>query len=161
MYQGTRVRLQNVRLYIRLLTINISNFARIVNFFADPYAVRELLTSPGPHGGLPLDRFILLPLDITTPHELPFPIYKDKVDPSFSSANSPSVAVGKSPLVHFTSSFLESTRDIMLQFGKDAMELHDIVAVWCAIENPPIKEGLPNTLGMGWKTRTRSFDIEW
>ncbi|KAG5730996.1 hypothetical protein E4T56_gene12947, partial [Termitomyces sp. T112] len=56
---------------------------------------------------------------------------------------------------HFTSSFLERTREIMVSFGKDAMELHDIVAVWCAIENPP-----GCSLSRGWKTRSRIFDIE-
>ncbi|RDB25389.1 Inosine-uridine preferring nucleoside hydrolase [Hypsizygus marmoreus] len=125
------------------------------NFFADPYAVKELLISSEHHTGLPLDRFIMLPLDITTPHELPFPSYKAKIDPSFDSSAAPSVADGKLPLTHFTSSFLERTREIMLQFGKDAMELHDIVAVWCAIENPP---GL--SLSDGWKARSRLFDIE-
>ncbi|KAG6844412.1 hypothetical protein H0H87_007067 [Tephrocybe sp. NHM501043] len=43
----------------------------------------------------------------------------------------------------------------MLSFGKDAMELHDIAAVWCAIENPPDCELFP-----GWRTRSRIFDIE-
>lgn len=97
----------------------------------------------------------MLPLDITTPHELPFPVYKDEVDPSFDSPANPSKADDKSPLVHFTSSFLEQTRHIMLQFGKDAMELHDIVTVWCAIENPP---GLD--LNTNWGETLRDFDIE-
>ena len=106
-------------------------------------------------GGLPLDRFILLPLDITTPHELPFPLYNSKVDPSFESPANISTASHKSPLIHFTSAFLEKTREIMLQFGKDAMELHDIVAVWCAIENPPDVD-----IASGWKGERRIFDIE-
>ncbi|KAF5385876.1 hypothetical protein D9615_002374 [Tricholomella constricta] len=123
------------------------------NFFADPYAVKDLLLSLEPHSGLPLDRFVLVPLDITTLHELPFPVYQERVDPSFDSfANT---SLGKPPLVHFTSSFLERTREIMIKFGKDAMELHDIVAVWCAIENPPNLE-----LSAGWKARTRFFDVE-
>ncbi|KAF8070328.1 Inosine/uridine-preferring nucleoside hydrolase domain-containing protein [Lyophyllum atratum] len=123
-------------------------------FFADPYAVKDLLLSSEPRLGLPLDRFILLPLDVTTPHELPFPKYKEEIDPTFDSSAIPSLPVGKSPLVHFTSSVLERTREIMLKFGKDAMELHDIVAVWYAIENPPGLD-LPT-----WRTRTRVFDIE-
>lgn len=133
------------------------------NFFADPFAVRELLTPGTPQLGIPLNRFLLLPLDITTPHELPFPFYKAKVDPVFESAAKPSQAEGKSPLVHFTSSFLERTREIMIEFGKDAMELHDIVAVWCAIENPPV-HGEPEvavpTLQRGWKAVKRVFQIE-
>jgi len=124
------------------------------NFFADPFAVKELLASDR---GLPFDRFIMLPLDITTPHELPFPLYKLKVDQGFNSSAIPSVAIQKSPLVHFTSSFLERTREIMLQFGKDAMELHDVVAVWCAIENPP---AAGFNLAPGWNGKSRIFDIE-
>jgi hypothetical protein len=126
----------------------------LVNFFADPFAVKELLLSDS---GLPLERFILLPLDITTPHELPFPLYNSKVDPAFDSSANPSVHSHKSPLNHFTSSFLEETRELMLQFGKDAIELHDIVAVWCAIENPP---AIDFTIAPGWEGRTKFFDIE-
>jgi hypothetical protein len=135
-----------------------------VNFFADPYAVKEVLLPSHPEAGIPLDRFILAPLDITTPHELPFSIYKEKVDPLLETSASPSVGTcGKPPLTHFTSSFLEMTREIMSGFGKDAMELHDIVAVWCAIDNPPVAneggDGMP-TLRKGWKGLKREFDIE-
>lgn len=133
------------------------------NFFADPYAVRELLTPPKSQIRLPLNRFLLLPLDITTPHLLPFPEYKSKVDPAFESTSTPSKPDGKPPLVHFTSSFLERTREIMLEFGTDGMELHDIVAVWCAIENPPVQneaiEAIPK-LQTGWKANKRKFEIE-
>ncbi|KAI0775682.1 nucleoside hydrolase [Trametes elegans] len=133
------------------------------NFFADPYAVKELLVPTDPGYGFPLERFILLPLDITTPHELSFPHYKAAVDPAFESTASPSQPEGKPPLVHFTSSFLERTREVMVEFGKDAMELHDIAAVWCAIENPPVTEeaaGALPALRQGWKAARRRFDIE-
>ncbi|KIY46213.1 nucleoside hydrolase, partial [Fistulina hepatica ATCC 64428] len=128
------------------------------NFFADPFAVKELLLNPDK--GLPLDRFLLLPLDITTPHELPFELYKWYVDPDFQDS---SVAIsGKPPISRFTSAFLERTREIMLQFGKDAMELHDIVAVWCAIENPPYPDASEKNFNLqeGWKAMPRLFDIE-
>lgn len=131
-----------------------------VNYFADPYAVRELLISSDLHPILPRERFIMLPLDITTPHELPFPVYKDVVDPTFVNTSKPSLASNKAPLVHFTSSFLERTREIMLQFGKDAMELHDIVAIWCAIEHPPFPDSQPMTFARGWQAHARVFDIE-
>ena len=131
-----------------------------VNFFADPYAVKELLISTPLHQGLPLNRFVLLPLDITTPHELPFPEYKRDVDPAFHNSSLPSISHNKSPLTHFTSSFLERTREIMLQFGKDAMELHDVVAVWCAIENPPLLDTAPMALAPDWQGCMRIFDIE-
>ncbi|KAL1696264.1 Inosine/uridine-preferring nucleoside hydrolase domain-containing protein [Schizophyllum commune] len=128
------------------------------NFFADPFAVKELLIPTRLGDGIPLDRFLLMPLDITTPHELPFDVYRSKVDPTFESA--PGAAAGKGPLTHFTSAFLERTREIMLQFGKDAMELHDIVAVWCAIANPPQPEGQMPELSPGWAATGRAFDIE-
>jgi len=126
------------------------------NFYADPFAVRELLL-PSEDGEtrLPLDRFLLLSLDITTDHELSFPLYRQLVDPAFSSSLQPSVQSGKAPLHHFTSSVLERTREIMLQFGKDGMEMHDVVAVWCAIENPP-SAPLKNE----WIVSERKFDVE-
>ncbi|KDR75339.1 hypothetical protein GALMADRAFT_227002 [Galerina marginata CBS 339.88] len=130
------------------------------NFFADPYAVKELLLSTPLHKGLPLDRFLMLPLDITTRHELPFPVYAEVVDPAFENTLIPSSPHEKPFLTHFTSSFLERTREIMLQFGKDAMELHDIVAVWCAIEHPPFADGEPVTLAGGWQGSRRVFEIE-
>ncbi|KAI0344690.1 nucleoside hydrolase [Trametopsis cervina] len=131
------------------------------NFFADPYAVRALLNPEDPNKGIPLDRFILLPLDITTPHELPFPFYVEHVDKDFTDTKNPSLPTLKSPLVHFTSSFLERTREVMLSFGKDAMELHDIVAVWYALENPPspTSSGI-NSLTDGWKAVMRHFQVE-
>jgi len=130
------------------------------NFFADPYAVKELLISSPLHQGLPLNRFLLLPLDITTPHELPFPEYKKHVDPAFHNSSLPSISHNKSPLTHFTSSFLERARENMLQFGKDALELHDIVAVWCALENPPFSDDVPMVLTSDWQGCSRIFDIE-
>ncbi|KAG2078776.1 nucleoside hydrolase [Suillus decipiens] len=132
------------------------------NVFADPYAAKELLVPTDSISGLPLDRVVLAPLDITSSHELPFPHYTQKVDPAFKSTAQPSNADGKSPLVHFTSSVFERTREIMLEWGKDAVELHDIVAIWCAIENPPEINpagGLPG-MSTGWVVAERTFDIE-
>lgn len=130
------------------------------NFFADPYAVKELLISTPLHQGLPLNRFLMLPLDITTLHQLPFPEYKELIDPAFHNPSLPSSSHNKSPLVHFTSSFLEKTREIMLKYGCDAMELHDIVAVWCALENPPFPDDAPMVLAPNWQGCNRIFDIE-
>ncbi|EJF65363.1 nucleoside hydrolase [Dichomitus squalens LYAD-421 SS1] len=135
------------------------------NVFADPFAVKELLTPDDLEQGLPLNRFLLLPLDITTPHEIRFPYYKEMVDPAFESTAFPSQPEGKPPIVHFTSSFFERTREVMRQFGKDAMELHDIAAVWCAIENPPVRDEDPDpaalpVLQQGWKAMRRKFGVE-
>ncbi|KAI9569734.1 nucleoside hydrolase [Boletus coccyginus] len=133
------------------------------NFFADPFATKDLLCPVVPGSGLPLERVLLATLDVTTPHELPFPFYIRHIDPTFDSTWRPSVGLGKTPLTHFTSSVLEHTREIMVTFGKDALELHDVVAVWCAIENPPetvVEENALPGLSPGWAAVKRKFDIE-
>ena len=129
--------------------------------------MRELLFPTLPTLGIPLSRFVLIPLDVTTPHELPFPYYAKVVDTSFVSTAKPSQPQGKDPITHFTSSFLERTREVMVSFGKDAMELHDIVVVWCAIENPPEREEIEDqdgshiaVLSEGWQAVHRKFEIE-
>jgi len=134
----------------------------LVNFFADPHAVYDVLTPAIPDQGFPHERFILVPLDVTTSHEMPFPVYKAEVDPEFENTTSPSNPARKTPLVHFTSAFLERTREVMLSFGKDVMELHDPLAVWFAIENPPGKEstGQSPVLSQGWRTTRRQFRVE-
>ena len=133
-----------------------------VNFFADPHAVHDVLTPAIPDQGFPHERFILLPLDVTTPHEIPFPVYKSEVDPDFENTSFPSDPTKKPPLLHFTSAFLERTREVAISFGKDALELHDPVAVWFAIENPPGKEstGQSPVLKHGWATTRRQFQVE-
>ncbi|THH32284.1 hypothetical protein EUX98_g1908 [Antrodiella citrinella] len=125
------------------------------NFLADPFAVHDLLVSPTVN--FPLSRFILLPLDITTPHEVSFPEYIARVDPLFKDQVRP--ASGRNPLVHFTSAFFERTREVMLEFGKDAIELHDIAAVWCAIAKPTLPD-LPGNDDHSWKFNKRQFQIE-
>lgn len=127
--------------------------------------MKELLEPPTlifPHS-----RWLLIPLDITTPHELPFPLYEQRIDRAFGSTSQPSEAQGKAPIVHFTSAFLERTREVMKMFGKDAMELHDIVAVWCACDNPPASDeevkqvgGAVRALHQGWAAVPRRFQVE-
>ncbi|KAJ3851912.1 nucleoside hydrolase [Lentinula lateritia] len=135
-----------------------SNRILLVNFYADPFAARDLLGPKPPYKfPLPLDRFLLLPLDITTPHRLPFPLYQKRVDSCFGSSQA-----SPKPVTRFSSSFLTHTRQVMNEYEQDAMELHDIVAIWCAIYFPPF----PNDLHMeeesvrGWKAAKRLFDIE-
>lgn len=124
-----------------------------VNFFADPHAVNEVLISPTTR--LPLARVLLLPLDITTNHLLPFFSYTSRIDPAFA-IDRPSVPTAKTHLTHFTSAFLRRTRGVMRAYGKDAMELHDIAAVWAAIAYPPGLEGS----APGWTARRRLFQME-
>lgn len=141
-------------------------FSDAVNFFADPFAVKELLEPTSPSEGFPAERFLLLPLDTTTPHEIPFLHYKEHVDPDFDSTAHPSDPTKKTPLAHFTSAFLERTREVMQLFGKDAMELHDIVAVWCAIDNPPpsdeelVQAKFTPVLKKPWAGVHRTFQVE-
>ncbi|KAI9457887.1 nucleoside hydrolase [Russula earlei] len=124
------------------------------NFLADPHAVDEVLISPTTR--LPPARVLLLPLDVTSAHLLPFRGYAARVDPAFA-ADEPSVPAAKTPVAHFTSAFLRRTRSVMRAYGRDAMELHDIVAVWAAIAHPP---GLPEGSAPGWTARRRVFRIE-
>ncbi|KAH9055466.1 nucleoside hydrolase [Lactarius vividus] len=123
------------------------------NFFADPFAVTEVLRSATTR--LPLERVLLLPLDITCLHTLPFPAYSKYVDPAFAE-DTPSVLAGKTPLTHFSSAFFRRTRHVMRARGQDGMELHDIAAVWAAITHPPGLEGA----APGWIVRQRRFDME-
>ena len=66
-----------------------------------------------------------MPLDFTTPHALPWDLYRKRVDPTFSTPASPSKAGdgGKTQLAHFTSAILERTAEVMRTYGKDEMEL--------------------------------------
>jgi inosine-uridine nucleoside N-ribohydrolase len=137
----------------------------IVNFYADPYAVREVLgldtSSSAPH--FPLDRFVLCPLDLTTKHGLSMGTYAERIDPLFKNSTTPSEEGSKPAIHHFTSSVLERTKDVLEQLGIYDLHLHDPLAVWCAIENPPVKEekgdGMP-VMQKGWECTPRMFDIE-
>ena len=124
-----------------------------VNFFADPFAVAEVLTSATTR--LPPERVLLLPIDITASHFLPFATYSTYVDPTFAT-DTPSVQVGKTPLTHFSSAFFRRMCHVMRAHGLNGMELHDIAAVWAAITHPPGLEGT----APGWTVRRRRFEME-
>lgn len=113
----------------------------------------EVLISPTTR--IPLERVLLLPLDITSTHLLPFSSYTACIDPAFA-IDRPSVPTAKTHLTHFTSAFLRRTRGVMCAYGKDAMELHDIAAVWAAIAYPPGLKGF----APGWTVRRRLFQME-
>ena len=96
--------------------------------------MKELLVDE--QAPVPKERFLILPLDITTPHELPFPVYTERVDTTFPSTTTTTTTTAwnstgsvaathlrSNPVVHFTSAFLRRTRTVMREFGKDAMEL--------------------------------------
>lgn len=121
----------------------------------------------------------MLPLDLTTSHELPFSEYKKWIDPAFADTSSPSKPEAKSLLTHFTSSILEQTAEVlktilylydlsdgnsqvMRGFGVDAVQLHDPITVWCAICNPPVQDDMTKgrPLRNGWGGQKRLFQVE-
>lgn len=81
------------------------------NLFADPYAGAYLFSLPPAEAV----NIVVCPLDITTPHAVPFPILmRDEA------------ARGKSPLLDFVVAFLGRVRGIYESLGLgDAMEMHD------------------------------------
>ena len=97
------------------------------NIFNDPFAAKELFeadpsinpTSPF----LPLDRVLLIPLDITSTHTLFYPTYTSLVDPSFIYGQDVKRVREKYPLTYFTSAFLQGMRAETIQSGgRDALE---------------------------------------
>lgn len=80
------------------------------NYYADPYAAKTLFA-------LALPNLYIFPLDLTSYLTLPFSLYTSAVDPSFSDTPSPSSPAEKAPLTHFTSSFLERTRESCASSG--------------------------------------------
>ncbi|WOO78615.1 putative protein [Vanrija pseudolonga] len=112
------------------------------NCFADPYAFAYLLDEVK-KGAF---RLVFAPLDITSPHMIPF---SDLLHP----ADGPTKPT---PLQAFTTSFLTRVRGLQAKFGlPDAMEMHDPVAVWYAIGN----RGSPE-LAAGWSVKGRQFAVE-
>lgn len=113
------------------------------NSFADPYAF-DLVLEAVKRGEF---RLTFAPLDITTPHSVPFPslLFPD-ADPKDER------------LKAFTTAFLTRVRGLQAQFGNpDAMEMHDPLSMWYAVENA----GRPNgDLAPGWAVTPREFTIE-
>lgn len=109
------------------------------NCFADPYAADQILTAVKQG----LFNLIMCPLDITTPHQIPF---FDLISPS----SDPSTPIRK-----FVSAMLGRVRELQASFGlPDAMEMHDPVAVWYAIAHAGPSPA------PGWSLRPRDFKIE-
>lgn len=125
------------------------------NTYADPVAASTIFS-------LGCSSLHLFPLDITTPHTLPFDLYALLVDEHFVDTLTPSRAHMKAPLVHFTSAFLERTREVVRRFGGVEMEMHDPLVVWAAIEwsrsgGKVVKEG---QFAPGWKWERKEFEVE-
>ncbi|GMK58442.1 hypothetical protein CspeluHIS016_0504740 [Cutaneotrichosporon spelunceum] len=108
------------------------------NCFADPYAF-DILRVAAKCGEF---SFVFAPLDVTTSHIIPF------CDLIHDGEN-------RTPLETFTTAFLHRVRGLQSRFGlPDAMEMHDPVAVWYAIENPP------RVVRKGWAVTGREFGVE-
>ena len=133
------------------------------NCFADPYAATMMLDACK-RGEITL---IMAPLDLTTPHTIPF---SDLIDPSTgrpptsspaassSSAPNGSDSLPPGPLKTFVSTMLMRVRGLHVSFGlPDAMEMHDPVAVWYALSNVERPAGQP---GSEWRLRPRDFRVE-
>jgi inosine-uridine nucleoside N-ribohydrolase len=117
------------------------------NCYADPYAASMMLEAVK-SGLFPM---FLAPLDITTPHQIPF---SDLIHSSYPDNPDPSLT----PLQHLTSAMLGRVRGLHVSFGlPDAMEMHDPVAVWYAIQHAHLPA---NQLAQGWKVKARQFKVE-
>ncbi|GAA5991562.1 hypothetical protein JCM10908_005764 [Rhodotorula pacifica] len=134
------------------------------NYYADPHAAQTIFALALPH-------LYILPLDLTSYLVLPFSLYQSAVDPSFADTTSPSQAEGKRPLVHFTSSFLERTREIMRSFGSEMMEQHDPTVVYALMDwaksrqdqrgsNELSVAGEKGALAPEWEWRHVDFEVE-
>ena len=106
------------------------------NCFADPYAADEVLSAVR-DGSF---RLTMAPLDITTPHTIPF---DDLIHEN-----------AETPLRAFSTAMLRRVRKVQASFGlSDAMEMHDPLAVWYAIATS-------HGEAQGWQMQSRDFAIE-
>ncbi|WWC63154.1 uncharacterized protein I303_105754 [Kwoniella dejecticola CBS 10117] len=128
------------------------------NCFADPFAANEILESC--KAGL--FQFILAPLDITTPHAIPF---SDLIHPSVMPIPDSNGLIpakpAPTPLEEFVSAMLVRVRGLQASFGlEDSMEMHDPVAVWFALAHASQKRNSPPLEEEGWVLKARDFKIE-
>ncbi|KAL7417909.1 Inosine/uridine-preferring nucleoside hydrolase domain-containing protein [Mrakia frigida] len=112
------------------------------NLYADPYAgayIFKACTASNPF------HLTILPLDITTPHQVSFTHLLPPADAKPSS----------SILSNFRTAFLKRVRTIYSDLGLgDAMEMHDPMVVWYAI----CLAGNPTA--PGFEVRRRMFEVE-
>lgn len=102
---------------------------------------------------------ILAPLDVTTPHAVPF---SHIIHPSLASGpliSGPALSSAMTPLRAFTSVILHRVRRVSRELGiPDTFEMHDPLAVWVALVHAAVPRNAP--LITGWGTEKRDFVIE-
>jgi inosine-uridine nucleoside N-ribohydrolase len=129
------------------------------NSFADPYAATAILDAS--KSGL--ITLIMAPLDITTPHTIPFldlihPDYIPNPDGSLPTPTPTTDASAPGPLKSFVSAMLVRVRGLQAAFGSaDAMEMHDPLATWYAIAHASLPLG---QTADGWAVEQREFKVE-
>jgi inosine-uridine nucleoside N-ribohydrolase len=111
------------------------------------YAAQEILDSVSNN----LFSMTMCPLDITTPHTIPFSqLIHDstRTDPS-------------TPLKEFTTAMLIRVRGLMKSFGlPDGMEMHDPLAIWYTLACLTTKGETGGGEAVEWKTEKRVFKVE-
>jgi len=116
------------------------------NLFADPYAGAYLFSLPPAEAV----NIVVCPLDITTPHAVPFPVLMGDEG-----------ARPKSPLLDFVVAFLGRVRGIYESLGLgDAMEMHDPMCVPQDVSSsapPPLLDSLSADTESSRPVRAGSF----
>ena len=115
------------------------------NVYADPFAAHILLgASSAAMRPLPIT---VVPLDITTKHEVPF-------DDLITAVEN----LDASPLERFVSVVLDRPRKVLKLLGyPDAFEMHDPLAAYFSLMHAGVGTG---ELLDGWITEKRSFMVE-
>ncbi|CED83155.1 Predicted inosine-uridine preferring nucleoside hydrolase [Phaffia rhodozyma] len=109
------------------------------NLYADPYAGAYIFDASSPSRSSHPFHLTILPLDVTTPHAVPFP---ELLLPS-----------PESPVDVYTSAFLPRVKEIYSSLGlPDEMEMHDPMVVWVAVA---LARG-----DSGFSVRRRKFEVE-
>jgi inosine-uridine nucleoside N-ribohydrolase len=143
------------------------------NCYADPFAADQILV--GAQAGA--FELIMAPLDITTPHQVPFSdlIHSSILAAAAQPGNAEKLANGgglegvktsptgehgePTPIQAFVGAMLLRVRGLQASFGlPDAMEMHDPVAVWYAIAHGGSAR-LSQTVEK-WGLRQRVFKVE-
>ncbi|KAH8924371.1 nucleoside hydrolase [Atractiella rhizophila] len=113
------------------------------NVFADPFAAKEVFdwskSLPAADAGEKTVDLLLVSLDTTASHALPFQLFEQKV------------ATQRTRLSRFWVAVLERLKEVMTLLGGEGMELHDPCVVWTAALMDSSSQ---------WAVETRYLDIE-